>query len=486
MALNNFKSDESFLQKLAVGATGAKLTMQRLNELGYRPIELERGSTGYKIWKKIKIKRVRVPDILCLRSGLRFESRGKTKLEISMSHSLKDPHRAWDSGMRPDDSVAIVLCEQAGKSPVDWSASSPIHFIKVEDLRSAFSQGKTQITKPKGVEEGSEIRIIWPCAAANEVSVVAEVSDTTLKLKQSDGRVQRCVLARKSFVLLPQCIVGQTIQQNQIVASTVPVDMAPVCQVDVDERFFRAQLKSAALSERYAAAKALRFRGYSESLPALIERMRDPAEDIYVQLEASAALAAYNDPTGWSFLEKCLNSDYLTIQLETVIVLSEIVHSQSQSLLISILIDPQRDTEIRAGAAWALGEFKTREAASTLINTFNSTSAEIKVEAARALLKIAPSQVELLISTLQLVEPTKRDGIAWVLAKAGNFDISRLLRDQDDNDLRRWVSYIAGYGRPMFPEEQINYLFELDAEVHFAASVLWQILSSWIYGLGEY
>src|SRR5258708_25815824 len=97
------------------------------------------------------------------------------------------------------------------------------------------------------------------------------------------------------------------------------------------------------------------------------------SQDTYVQLEAAAALAAYNEPTGWTFLANCLNSDYLTIQLETIIVLSEIVHPQSQNLLISILIDPQRDTEIRAGAAWALGEFKTQDAASTLVDTFNST-----------------------------------------------------------------------------------------------------------------
>ena len=95
----SFKSDESFLTKLAVGAAGTKATMHRLAELGFRPIELERGSTGFKIWKTIKIKRVRVPDILCLKSGWRFESRGKTKVEISMSHSLSDPYRAWDAGM---------------------------------------------------------------------------------------------------------------------------------------------------------------------------------------------------------------------------------------------------------------------------------------------------------------------------------------------------------------------------------------------------
>ena len=106
---NNFKSDDSFLRKLAVGAAGTNATIDRLKAMGFNPIELERGSTGFKIWKKIKIKRVRVPDILCLKTGIRFESRGKTKPEISMSHSLNDPKRAWDAGMRDDDIVSIVV-----------------------------------------------------------------------------------------------------------------------------------------------------------------------------------------------------------------------------------------------------------------------------------------------------------------------------------------------------------------------------------------
>jgi hypothetical protein len=127
----SFKSDESFLEKLALGATATRATIKRLKELGYEPIELERGSTGYKIWKKIKIKRIRVPDILCLKSGQRFESRGKTRLEISMSHSRKDPYRAWDVGMRPDDLVAVLLCKKIGDSPINWEVVSPIHFIKI-------------------------------------------------------------------------------------------------------------------------------------------------------------------------------------------------------------------------------------------------------------------------------------------------------------------------------------------------------------------
>ena len=69
MAQRSFKSDESFLEKLAIGAIGARRVMADLQSQGYRPIELERGSSGFKIWKSIKIKRIRVPDILLVDSG---------------------------------------------------------------------------------------------------------------------------------------------------------------------------------------------------------------------------------------------------------------------------------------------------------------------------------------------------------------------------------------------------------------------------------
>src|SRR3990172_4616897 len=92
----SFKSDESFLEKLAIGAIGACAVFNDLQRQGHKPIELERGSMDYKIWKNIKIKRLRVPDILCLKCGTRVEARAKTQLEISMSHSLSDPERGWE------------------------------------------------------------------------------------------------------------------------------------------------------------------------------------------------------------------------------------------------------------------------------------------------------------------------------------------------------------------------------------------------------
>ena len=50
----SFKTDESFLEKLAIGAIGARAVFADQQRQGHKPIELERGSMDYKIWKNIK------------------------------------------------------------------------------------------------------------------------------------------------------------------------------------------------------------------------------------------------------------------------------------------------------------------------------------------------------------------------------------------------------------------------------------------------
>jgi HEAT repeat protein len=493
--VNNFKSDESFLKKLAIGAAGTNVTIHLLQQMGFNPIELERGSTGFKIWKRIKIKRIRVPDILCLRTGQRFESRGKTKLEISMSHSLNDPKRAWDFGMRSDDYVSIVLFQQVDDSPVDWKQISPVHFIKVNDLRNAFAENLVSITTPKGVEEGSEIRVVWPTAAANHHSVISFIDDSSIKLspigeeRQQTIKIKR-IRGNRTIILHPQYQIGAEVNQNQIVASVVPVAISLVCPPEVGEEYFREKLRSTSLSERYAAAKALRFRGYTGSTDALVDRINDPDEDIYVKLEAAAALAIYNDERGWEFIENNLSSPTITVpletQLETVIVSSEIKKDRSQNILIQVLEDNSRDDEIRAGAAWALGQFSSTASATALVNTFNLHKLEIKIEAARALLKMAPRHIEFLVNLLKQIDNSKRDGISWALARTGGYDPSTMLSDDADNNLRQWASYIIGYGKERFDPIHVQAICESDPEVYFAASVLWQILESWISDLKEY
>lgn len=159
MAQRSFKTDESFLEKLAIGAIGTQKVIEDLKHQGHVPVELERGSTGYKIWKTIKIKRVRVPDILCVNSGIRVESRAKTNLVISMSHSSADETRGWDFGLKDEDFAALVVCEKSGEGPVDWLADNNVQYIKISDLRKALEDNKVIQEKPKGAEEGFESRL---------------------------------------------------------------------------------------------------------------------------------------------------------------------------------------------------------------------------------------------------------------------------------------------------------------------------------------
>lgn len=488
---NSFKSDDSFLRKLAVGAAGTNATIQFLRNAGFNPIELERGSTGFKIWKKIKIKRVRVPDVLCLNTGMRFESRGKTKLEISMSHSLNDPRRAWDNGMRDDDTVSIVLFNQSEESPLDLTQTSPIHFVSVRDLREAYAARRVKTTQPKGVEEGSEIRVVWPCGIADVPSQVSALNDTALILAPlAGGRGQRVQLRRRPNVVLePQVLLGDNVEANQIVASVVRTATTLQLPATVGEEYFVERLSSASLSERYAAAKALRYRGYTRATTALRARMNDRDEDLYVQLEAAAALAVHDHRDGWEFIESKLRAPAMDVpleaQLEAVIVISEIPMSRSEGLLIEVLHGANRHEELRAGAAWALGQFATPTSASALVSTFNANPIEIKIEAARALRRIAEPQIPYVVQLLERAEPSQRDGISWAVARVGKFDPVPVVAGADDN-LRQWMSYILGYGKTNFDDTAIESVRNTDPQVYFAASVLWQILDSWVADLKEY
>jgi hypothetical protein len=488
----SYKSDDSFLRKLVVGAAGVNATIDHLITLGFQPIELERGSTGFKIWKKIKIKRVRLPDILCLKTGLRFESRGKTKPEISMSHSLKDPKRTWDAGLQDGDYVSIVVFRQNDSLPIDLKRISPVQLISVKDLRKAFSQKLVSITKPKGVDEGSEIRVVWNSAVAKRTSVVSEITTKHIRLTpilSEQFQTVRLIRNNGAITLLPCVQPGDTVEENQIVAASVPVYKEVYCSTQVDEYYFIQKLSSISLSERYSAAKALRYLGYTSALSALKNMMNHTQEDIYVKLEAAAAIAAHGHSEGWKFLESLLPADDLNIpletQLETVILFSEIHKPRSESLLIEVLRDTGRNEELRAGAAWALGQFATITAANALVDTFNQTALDVKTEATRALLRNTGSQVDHIVDLLKSSSLDKRDGLSWVLTRSGGFDPNTLTDSADDN-LRRWISYIIGYGKNRFSKSDLDTICRSDPEVYFAASVLWQILESWVDGLTEF
>lgn len=82
--------------RLDLGAIGTEKVIQKLNNDGHQILN-ERYCTSNKMWST-KIKRLRIPDLLCLRCGKRIESRAKSKLGIIMSDAENNHDRRWFSG----------------------------------------------------------------------------------------------------------------------------------------------------------------------------------------------------------------------------------------------------------------------------------------------------------------------------------------------------------------------------------------------------
>ena len=92
-----FKVNSSFLRFLTMGALGVHSVLSELKDRGFEPIELERYCTSNNIWAT-KVKRLRLPDLLCVKTGMRVEVRAKSDLMIRMSDAPNNPERAWDAG----------------------------------------------------------------------------------------------------------------------------------------------------------------------------------------------------------------------------------------------------------------------------------------------------------------------------------------------------------------------------------------------------
>lgn len=295
----SYKTDVSFLEKISIGAIGTRRVFDDLIRQGHQPIELERGSMSYKIWKEIKIKRVRVPDLLCVDCGRRIESRAKTKLEITMSHSFSDPERAWDHGLEDDDLVALVVCQKSGSRPIDWTADSLVQYIVVGDLRTAQRANLVISERPKGAQEGFEARITWPSSSASSSGVITDLGVNRLSYtKLPNNRKQTLRLSKSGIQFSPIVRLGENVAENQIIASVVSVTLKIPCLHEMTAEAYITNLTSSAMSDRYTAAKALSHFKTESSTRALVSKISDTKDHIYVRLEAAASLAILGDQQG--------------------------------------------------------------------------------------------------------------------------------------------------------------------------------------------
>ena len=351
-----FKADTSFLRFLSMGAVGVHRTTDRLPDRGFEPIELERYAGSNKIWIT-KVKRLRLPDLLCVKTGMRAEVRAKTDLKIRMSDAPANPDRVWDAGLRDDDVIALITCFDTdyGLAPADDAV-----YFTVGAMRA--SVGRSKLGPPKSASEGAERDRTWPATVPSRDGTVLEVTGERLVVQMDadadrSARRQTYTLRGKSVYVSP----GDTFRARISILAGEPVALADLSAYLPRRYAPLADLRSDADVDRYAGVKALRFRDDSrdEVIPAPEELLRRETEE-RVALEAAGSVAALGSEFGHEVINRFIwdNDDRPELRMEAVLILSELGYSAfAREQLTRVVADPQFEgDELRQAAVWALGK----------------------------------------------------------------------------------------------------------------------------------
>ena len=351
-----FKANTSFLRFLSMGAVGVRRTMQQLRDRGFEPIELERYCCSNKIWTT-KVKRLRLPDLLCVSTGMRVEVRAKTKLEIRMSDALANPERAWDAGLRDDDVVALITCFDTDDGPKP--ADDAVYFT-VGALRASVD--RSRLGPPKSASEGAERDRTWPATVPTRDGTVLGIIGQRLIVNMNadanrPARRQTYGLRGKSVYVSP----GDVSKAQTTILAGVPPALADLTAYLPRRYAPLDDLQADTAVDRYAAVKALRFRDEprDQVIPALENLARRESEP-RVALEAAGSAAALGSELGQEQITRFVwgNNDRPELRMEAVFILAEIGRSPfTREQLNRVLADPLFEgDELRQAAVWALGQ----------------------------------------------------------------------------------------------------------------------------------
>lgn len=349
-----FKADTSFLRFLSMGAIGVRQTMSQLRSVGFEPIELERYCASNKIWMT-KVKRLRLPDVLCVRTGLRLEVRAKSDLKIRMSDAPNNPDRRWDAGLRDDDIAAfIAIVEDAdGKQ----AAADEAVFFTVGDLRASVDE--STLGPPKSASEGAERDRTWPAVIPTRDGVVRSVSDGKLAVEMIVGDEVR---RKQTYTLNGKHVYVQA--GDQFRAEVSILAGAPAQRADLNAFAQKTYDPLAGLHEpnavdRYAAVKALPHRAdLREQAVGALEALLAAEAEERVALEAAGSAATLGSALGQERIGQVLwGEGRQDMRMEAVLILTELRSDFSRQELVRVAGDARFEgDEIRQAAVWGLGK----------------------------------------------------------------------------------------------------------------------------------
>lgn len=496
-----------------MGAIGSREVRRDLAQRNHQVVELERGSLDAKIWKDVKRKRVRIPDLLCTCCGQRIEARAKSEPRISMSHSPTIAERRWDYGMVATDWIALPICkEQPGieeradhwtrgmlvgdlsywneKEWVHWLPEGAVNYFSVD----AFRNVPPDKTERKGAEEGSETILTWRSCFSPAAGTVQSITESFITVRPPDGPPKRAGCKHMRL----HVGVGEVVQQNQIIACNAnPLPNAALtCRRDLTERGIVEMLTATQLPVRFSGVKLARLNN-TRTVEAAIRRIAaDADEDIYVRLEASAYLCAvHNDDVAGAFAEAMAARDKPD-QLEAVIAIGEVGNAAAANILAEILGDARRDYFLRSAAAYCLGRLGSFQVARTaLVRAFEAQSHRVREDALAALADAGFGAVADLLAGLARsnsadIQAGCAEVVRWLAHRSdpeivANHlvpGVARALQAEDRTALSVWLGgqLPADIMRPA-----LSAVLESDSRLAYALSVAWAFAQSWIAPLHD-
>jgi len=352
-----FKADTSFLRFLSMGAIGVRQTMHQLEGLGFKPIELERYCASNKIWST-KVKRLRLPDLMCVKTGLRLEVRAKSDLKIRMSDAPNNPDRVWDAGLQDDDLAAFIACFDNGNgffTPADEAS-----FFRIGDLRATVDQSK--LGPPKSASEGAERDRTWPASIPKRDGHVLEVTEQRIACEMfaNDEQAAR----KQSYPLkgkIPYVSAGDVFKAGSCFISGAPSSMADLSAYVNQSYDPFAALTSDNAVDRYAASKSLPYRDdpRANAISAL-EQLIGTEEEQRIKLEAAGSATALGSALGQDTISEFIwGAEAIhEMRMEAVLILTELGDGGfTRDLLKAIAAHPDfAQNEVRQAAVWGLGK----------------------------------------------------------------------------------------------------------------------------------
>jgi len=492
------KPDSSFFRKIAIGAVGSRAICEDLSSHDHSMVELERGSTDTKLWKEVKRKRVRIPDLVCTHCGQRAESRAKTKAELSMSHSPTDQERAWDFGMVDGDYIGFPVCEalderywSAGRLQdqnsywhernwVRWQLKGKVNYFRVATFRGS---PHTKVST-KGVTEGSETSVSWDSVFASRDGVVERLDGRKLTIKRtSDGHRSTRTIPRGYELFVRE---GDVVRLNQVIVGLIKPLMAGelTCPGHLPAGHIAQLLESRERTQRFTGIKLARLRKEPQYREAVRDLSVDQEEDVYIRLEGVSYLTAVCSGSARDLFIPYLQSVDPQTQLESVIALGEAANSDAIELLSEILDDAKQPYFVRSAAAWCLSRVGHVDAAARLMRAFADIDHNIREEALEGLVSIGGLAIPMLVEGLREIDPAIAGGCAEALRQQQQTLpedlIGRIAAEAKDAGSPSWAVWLLGQLPREHVMNTIAGIQDSAPALHYALSLLWAFTESWI------